>query len=59
MAIATMEKVITKKTYNPLRLKSYEEVLQDLAISRRQYELGQYEDAGAVVKEIRTRYGIS
>ena len=54
-----MEKVITKKTYNPLRLKSYEEVLQDLAISRRQYELGQYEDAGAVVKEIRTRYGIS
>ncbi len=43
---------------NPFRMKTHEEVLADLALSRYQYAKGEYQEAGEAIKEIRARYGI-
>ena len=60
MPVATIENVKTEadKDYGPIRLKSYEEVLQDLAESRAQIARGEIYTMGAVTKEIRASHGL-
>lgn len=50
--------ILTRKQIrnNPFRMKTHEEILDDLAYSRSEYAKGHFMEAGAAAKEIRARY---
>ena len=49
---------IKKKTINPYVALSEDDFLQRLAVAREQSELGMVSEAGAVVADLRGRYGL-
>ena len=58
MSATISKKINVQEVYNPFKTKSYKEILRDLIASKAQAERGEVYDAGAVVEEIRTQYGL-
>lgn len=49
---------IYKKTMSPLKPLTKEQVLQELSVSRRQIENGEYQEFETAIDEIEAKYGI-
>lgn len=58
MAVAVKTRIDNKTLQNYFGVKSYDQVLSDLALSRRQVARGEYKSAGAVTRGIRAQYGL-
>ena len=58
MATVVKEKISNDTLKGYFGIKTYDQVVAELATSRAQVARGQYKEAGVVLKELRAQYGL-